>query len=98
MFREGKRASHPLLFVIAQPTLSGRGQLGRVAFIAGKKLGTAVLRNRSKRVLREAARRAGAPWDGWDVLVLARSGTAQADARDLDRALSSVLKKAGVRQ
>lgn len=96
MFREARRASHPLLFVLAQPTPPGRGPSGRVAFIAGKKLGTAVKRNRAKRVLREASRRTGAPWQGWDVVLLARELTAAAPVAQIDEALTKTLSKAGV--
>ena len=40
----------------------------RVAFIAGKKLGGAVVRNRCRRVLREAVRHENGAWPGWDVV------------------------------
>ena len=62
VFRTATRVAHPLLIALIAQTPEGRGPQGRVAFIAGKRLGGAVLRNRSRRVLREAARRAGAPW------------------------------------
>lgn len=47
-------------------------QWGRCAFIAGKKLGTAPVRSRCKRVMRAAARELGAPWSGYDVVFIAR--------------------------
>jgi putative membrane protein insertion efficiency factor/ribonuclease P protein component len=52
---------------------------GRVAYIAGKKLGTAPLRNRAKRRLREAAVLQGAPWSGYDVVLVARKGAVEKD-------------------
>ena len=96
IFRESRRAAHPLLIALVAPTPEGRGPMGRVAFIAGKRLGGAVLRNRCKRVMREAVRRAGGPWSGRDVLLIARPGTASASTAALDAALSSVLTRAGV--
>ena len=36
-------------------------------------------RNRAKRVLREAARAVGGPWEGFDVVLMAKAATAQID-------------------
>jgi len=69
---------------------------GRVMFVAGKKLGNAVVRNRCKRVMREAARHAGAPWPGFDVAVMARIGTATAGRDELTSALDRLLAKLGI--
>jgi ribonuclease P protein component len=96
VFREAQRAAHPLIIVLSIQTPEGRGRTGRVAFIAGKKLGNAVVRNRSKRVLREAARRCDAPWPDHDVLLVARPGTRDAACIDLDRALRAQLSRLGI--
>jgi ribonuclease P protein component len=96
VFREAKRAAHPLIVVLAIQTPEGRGQKGRVAFIAGKKLGNAVIRNRSKRVMRESARRCAGPWSGYDVLLIARSATRDAACGELDAALRAQLSRLGV--
>lgn len=84
LFREGTRVSHPLLLVLAKR--SGVAS-GRVVFVAGRKLGNAVARNRAKRVLREALRRAGGPWPATDMALIARPGTGAAAPRELDEAL-----------
>lgn len=60
-------------------------------FVAGRKLGNAVVRNRCKRVMREAARRGGAPWAGKDVALMARVGTATAAPDELDAAVRRLL-------
>jgi ribonuclease P protein component len=72
IFSEGARSSSPMLLVLVSSTPDGRDRGGRVAFVAGGKLGGAVARNRAKRLLRETARRAGGPWPSWDVVLLAR--------------------------
>jgi ribonuclease P protein component len=95
IFRTATRIAHPTLIALVARTPEGRGHTGRVAFIAGKKLGGAVLRNRCRRVLREAARRAGAPWTGYDVALIARSGTATATVDELDTALANIVTRAG---
>lgn len=60
-------------------------------FVAGKRLGGAVFRNRSKRVMREAMRRAGGPYTGWDLALIARARTATAAAGEIDKALDAAL-------
>lgn len=96
LFESSKRSATPLLIALIASTPEGRGPQGRVAFVAGKRLGGAVVRNRSKRVMREAARRQGGPWAGRDIVLIAREGTAQAKATDLDSALRSALERAGI--
>ena len=62
---------------------TAEGVGGRVAFVAGKKLGTAPERNRAKRRLREAARSAGAPWRGYDVVFVARQSILETEFNEL---------------
>lgn len=97
LFRRGRRVSHPLLTLLYGKTPEGRGPEGRVAFIAGKRIGGAVVRNRAKRLLREAARGTGAPWSGYDAALIARLGTADASEPEVRRALEGLLRRAGLR-
>ena len=73
LFSQGRRFHATGLCVIALPT-SDRSCIrsGRVAFIAGKKLGKAVWRNAAKRRMRAICRELGGPWAGCDVLFLAK--------------------------
>lgn len=96
LFKTGRRGSTDLIVVLSAITPIRRGPEGRVVFVAGKKLGGAVVRNRCKRVLREAARRAGGPWDGYDVALVARVKAATATPAALDAALHEGLRKAKV--
>ena len=96
VFRGARRSAHPIIIVLATPTPEGRGRAGRVAFIAGKKLGNAVVRNRSKRVLRASASRCAGPWEGYDILLVARPATRDASGEELDDALRKQLGKLGV--
>ena len=96
IFKEGMRAAGSSVTLIARRTPEARGHDGRVLFVAGKRLGGAVMRNRSKRVLRAAARRCGGPWSGWDVVLMARHATPAASPTDLDRALRAALRRLGV--
>jgi ribonuclease P protein component len=96
LFKAGRRGSTDLVVVLSADTPTRRGPEGRVVFVAGKKLGSAVVRNRCKRVLREAVRRAGGPWTGSDVAVVARVKAGTASPAALDAALHEGLRKAGV--
>lgn len=72
------------------------GDPGRVAFVAAKRLGCAVVRNRSKRVLREASRALRLPVEGCDVILFATPRTRTAHPEEMIEALKSLLKRAGV--
>lgn len=93
LFKEGKRASTPLVAARIAPTPEERGQYGRVAFVAGKKLGNAVFRNRCKRVMRVMVRDAGGPWPGYDVAFIARAQTPTAQREDLGKACLELIRK-----
>jgi len=95
-FASGRRYATPLFVALIAHTPEGRDPSGRVAFVAGKKLGGAVTRNRCKRVMRAAVARVGGPWPGFDIVLIARSAVGTAPAADIDRALGTVLGKAGV--
>lgn len=96
LFKSGRRGSTDLIVVLSATTPTRRGPEGRVVFVAGKKLGGAVMRNRCKRVLREAVRRAGGPWPGMDVALVSRAGVAVAPPAAIDASLRAGLRKAGV--
>ena len=86
LFSTGRRLKTPYLTLIVGEQPKGKpkgdeeqhGLYGRVAFIAGKKLGNAVWRNRAKRRMRAICREVGGPWPGLDVIFLARKGLTQA--------------------
>ena len=95
LFNSGRRTSSRALVVLVASTPEARAQDGRVLFVAGKKLGSAVFRNRCKRVLRAAVQRCGGPWVGLDVALVSRQGTAVASPGDIDAVLRSALPGSG---
>jgi ribonuclease P protein component len=96
LFKSGRRGGTDLVLVLSAPTPTPGPAGGRVVFVAGKKLGNATVRNRCKRVLREAVRRSGGPWAGADVAIVARGATASARPQELDGSLRRALTLAGV--
>lgn len=96
----GARAGSTLIVVHANQTDARAGQPPRVGFVVSKAVGTAVVRNRTKRRLRAlmAARIRDIP-AGTDLVVRANPIAAQADssalAVELDRLLGRVLGRLG---
>lgn len=74
VFRSGARRRVGCLTVLSAP---GEPGLPRVGFVAGRRIGGAVARNRAKRRLREAARRVALEADTSYVMV-AEAGIAEA--------------------
>ena len=95
VFTQGKRFNHPLVRMIVCRSLEGGGA-GRVAFAAPKRIGNAVVRNRSKRVLREAAHALEFPLKGYDIILFATPRTRDATPSDMRTAFISLMKRAGI--
>lgn len=93
LFQEGRRSSSSVLTVIAAP--AAVGSCGRVAFIAGKKLGVAPLRSRCKRVMRAAAAELGSPWNDLDIVFIAKRRVAWADHGKLLKEMRKCLEGVG---
>lgn len=96
VYSQGRRYNHPLMRMVILDSQSEGGP-GRVAFAAPKRLGNAVFRNRSKRVMRECARACGLPLAGKEVILFATRGTATAAPTALTAALTSLCNRAGAR-
>lgn len=97
VFKTASRVAHPIVIALVLRTPEGRDQSGRVAFVAGKKLGNAVKRNRCKRVLRAAVQRRGGGWPGFDVALIARPQLPIASGESVDKALEAIARRAGMK-
>ena len=96
--RQGQRRSSSVVTVHIFATPEQRGRDGRVAYIAAKRLGGAVWRNRSRRVLREAFRQAGGPIPGVDMLLVATRSTAETHPAEVAQAIVEILRRLGARR
>jgi ribonuclease P protein component len=92
--REGRSWAHPLVVLWAC-----RNDLdySRFGFSAGRSVGSAVVRNRAKRRLREIVRREHPQIArGWDVIVQARAPMAEAEFDAVVAAVRQVLGRASL--
>ena len=91
----GKRAARPGLVLQALATEPGSLRLG---FTVTKKVGNAVVRNRARRRLKEAARLSlpSLGLSGWDLVLIGRDGTGKRPFGQLVGDLRGALKQAGV--
>ena len=89
---EGKSWANSLLVMRTIP--SGR-ERNRVGFSVSKRVGNAVVRNRVKRVLREAVR--SKAWQtGWDVVFIARAGAATSSFQEIAEAVGDLAQRSKI--
>jgi ribonuclease P protein component len=88
----GKSYAHPLVVLVAKPSELPNV---RVGVAAGKTSGTAVYRNRGKRLLREAMRPLlPSLASGWDLVLIVRPGLVSASLKQTREALLTLLRRA----
>jgi len=92
--RSGKSYAHPLVVLIVQTHDQPRVKIG---VAAGRTVGTAVYRNRAKRLLREAMR----PLipniaSSLDLILIARPGLVSATLEETRQALLNLLQRAQI--
>ncbi len=92
--RLGKSYAHPLIVLIRHPNDQG---FSRFAVSSGRSVGNAVRRNRAKRRIREILRlHQPAIQSGWDILILARKPINRVSFQELEKAIHTVLARAGL--
>ena len=82
VFSQGRRFNHPLIRMTICESV-GEGDSGRVAFVGAKRLGC-------------AARSCGFPVAGYDIILFATPKTRVSSPQEMDKALRSLMKRAGV--
>ena len=96
-FSTGRFYKTPYLtFIVEKKTTTDDNQhdpAGRVAFIAGKKIGNAVTRNKAKRRMRALCHDLGGPWNNYDVIFLAKSPLLVGSYSKVLKACESTLRK-----
>lgn len=90
VLRRGRRVSCPSVVLHARSR--DDAESARVAVVASRRVGTAVRRNRAKRVLRAAAARTPLP-RGVDVVLVARASTPAASSAVVEGELRSAIEQ-----
>lgn len=89
-----KGSANGYLVLYARPNRSGHNYVG---ITVSKKLGCAVVRNRTRRRLREAYRIQEELFTpGWDIVIVARTRAVDADFGKLTRGLYALAQKEGL--
>ncbi len=92
--RSGKSYAHPLVVLIVKKNEQPHLKIG---IAAGRTVGTAVYRNRAKRLLREAMRTLIPNIaSNLDLILIARPGLASATLEDTRQALRNLLQRAQI--
>ncbi len=89
--REGKSYAHPLAILVS---CVNDKRMTRFGFTAGRTVGNAVVRNRAKRLMREAVREQRLIKPGWDVVLIARPALPNAEWKVIQDAISGLLRRA----
>ena len=71
---------------------------GSTAFVAGRRIGGAVVRNRARRILRAAWTEIGGAADGYDVVLVAREAIRGARSHELVAEVDGLLSRAEVKR
>ena len=89
-----KGVANSYMVLYARPN---RADMNRIGFTVSKKLGHAVVRNRTRRRLREIYRLNEALFTpGWDIVAVARTRAVDADFGKLTAAFLSLARKSGL--
>lgn len=94
LYKKGKSygSKYVVLFCIKNDLLHNRK-----AFLASKKVGNSVKRNRARRLMKESFRKkTDMIKDGYDILFIARNNINGSKCQDVEKSINQVLRKAGL--
>jgi len=95
--RSGKSYAHPLVVLIALKSEKNDQPRLKIGIAAGRTVGTAVYRNRAKRILREAMRTLiPNTASNLELILIARPGLASATLEDARQALLNLFQRAQI--
>ena len=94
IYKKGKSSGSRYVVVLYKPNGTG---LARKAFIASKKVGNSVKRNRARRLMRSALMQYGKELPaGYDFLFIARNTITDSKCADVEKSIEAALKRTGL--
>ncbi len=94
IYKKGRSVSDRYVVMFYRPN---KLTYDRVAFIASKKVGNSVARNRARRLMKESFRAMEDPGlSGYDVVFIARNAINNRKCADVKKSLESAVKKSGL--
>lgn len=95
VYREGQSTSNRLLVLYY---LKGSAEeITRVGITVDHRVGSAVHRNRVKRLIKESIKsKAGIAMRGYELVVVAKNDTCHRNFQEIDKSMGSLLQKAGI--
>jgi ribonuclease P protein component len=91
----GRAYRHPLMVLLVTPAAQEGAPVSRFAFVASRRVGNAVKRNRCKRLLREAVRRQLPQLvAGWDCVWIARTPLVGSSFNEVETVVRQQLRRA----
>ena len=92
VFNEGNFWANDLMVLRAMPNGLNTSRTG---IVASKKIGNAVIRNRAKRLIREAVR-LNSIKPGWDIVIVARKKMVGASYGDMEPEFVKLMSRSGL--
>ncbi|QGU00610.1 Ribonuclease P protein component [Candidatus Syntrophocurvum alkaliphilum] len=71
-------------------------ELNRFGFVASKKIGNAVTRNRAKRIMRSIVRQKVFIKNGYDIVIVTKRNIVGAEFKDIEKDFDKVTQKEGL--
>ncbi len=94
VYKKGKSVAHKYVVVFFR---KNNLKSERIAFLASKKVGNAVMRNRARRLMKESIRNCNFDFTGYDVIFIARNTIKrETKCEDVKKSIISAIKKTKV--
>lgn len=93
IYKHGKKITGRYIIVFFT---SNNRNINRFGFVASKKIGNAVIRNKYKRKLRAIVGQGDFKQTGYDFVIIAKKNITDAEFEDIQKDFNKVFKKAGL--